>query len=266
MGLADALIYFLGSLAVAQYSQALYTDQIAPDPTLNRSLRSLRRVLRGQWLAWTNMGLAAVPGGPVEGLVEWYTAEQNGAVAGAYTALRDAMVSDLAYKGDYGPRETAAPRHLLELVDQYRIRRSKAEEGTLPPGFDATIANALLLGLHELLHTAAFLTRYPLYAPKQRHLLMGLKPASPMPPIPAPADAEATLLLYPPGELPDYTKRPNLQDERLPLFPLDPLLVYASCRVCGTFRVAALPEVIGGTPRYLGVDPECGHTVEGEKS
>src|SRR5437016_2136278 len=58
--LADAVVYYLGAVAVGQYSQALYRERIAPDPTLNRSLRTLRRVLPGQWLAWVSRGLEAV--------------------------------------------------------------------------------------------------------------------------------------------------------------------------------------------------------------
>ena len=45
--LADTIVYYLGAVAVAQYSQTLYTGQIEADPTLNRSLRALRRVLLG---------------------------------------------------------------------------------------------------------------------------------------------------------------------------------------------------------------------------
>src|ERR687887_228511 len=60
VGLADALAYYLGAVAVAQYSQALYRERIAPDPTLNRSLRNLRRVLPGQWLGWVSRALAAI--------------------------------------------------------------------------------------------------------------------------------------------------------------------------------------------------------------
>ena len=80
-----------------------------------------------------------------------------------------------------------------------------------------------------------------------------------MPPISAPADVPASLLLYPPGEAPDYTKRPNLQSERVPLFPLDPLLAYPECHECNRPRVAALQEVVSGAPTYLGLDPDCGH-------
>jgi hypothetical protein len=66
MRLATTLAYYVGAIAVAQYTQALLTGQIEPDPTLSRSLRSLRRVLLGQWLGWAARGLAAAPGGPVE--------------------------------------------------------------------------------------------------------------------------------------------------------------------------------------------------------
>ncbi len=90
---------------------------------------------------------------------------------------------------------------------------------------------------------------------------MGATATMPMPPMTAPGDAEGSLLLYPPGEAPDYTKRPNLQNERMPLFPLDPLLVYARCDVCDTYRVGALREVVNGVPFYIGLGPECGHKL-----
>src|SRR5687768_6986683 len=61
LGLSDALTYYIGALAVASYTQALFTEQIEADPTLNRSLRSLRRILPGQWLLWAGRGLSAVP-------------------------------------------------------------------------------------------------------------------------------------------------------------------------------------------------------------
>ena len=261
MRLATTLAYYVGAIAVAQYTQALLTGQIEPDPTLSRSLRSLRRVLLGQWLGWAARGLAAAPGGPVEGLARWYGGKQAGDIANAYGGLLGLMREHLAYAGDYGPQETVSPRTLLELVDQYRIRRGKAPTGALPPDFDRRVTDTLLLGLRAMLDGAAFLKEYDLYAPQQRQLLMGPKPTTPMPPIQAPAEAAeaATLLLYSPGEEPDYTKRPDQQKQRQPLFPLDPLLAYLPCPQCNRHRVAALQEVVAGTPRYLGLDPDCEH-------
>ncbi len=262
MSLADVLAYYLGAIGVAQYSQALYTGQIEADPTLNRSLRSLRRLLPGQWLEWAGRGLAATPGGQVAGLDEWYTGKQSGEIAQAYEGLRQLMANHLAYTGEYGPQESVSPRTLLELVDQYRIRRSKTKEESRPPDFDEQVTGVLLPGLRAMVQSAGFLKEYDLYAPQQRQLLMGPKATTPMPPIQTPPDAAATLLLLPPGEAPDYTKRPDLQAERLPLFPLDPLLAYIRCDRCNRHRVAALREVANGTPSYLGLDPDCEHTIE----
>jgi hypothetical protein len=259
--LVDSLTYYLGAVVVGQYSQGLYTGQIEPDATLNRSLRSLRRVLPGQWLGWAARGLEAAPNGPVEGLAGWYSGRQGGDIARSYEELRRAMVEQLGYTGEYSAREEVSPRILLEMIDHYRIRRSKVAAGDLPPDFEAQVGRILMGGLHTLVDSAGWMREYQLYAPQQRQLLMGPKPTVPMPPIPAPADTEATLLLYPLGEAPDYTKRPNLQAERLPLFPLDPLLVYLRCEQCGEYRVAALSEVAGGVPKYVGLDPECGHEM-----
>jgi hypothetical protein len=263
MRLAEAIVYHLGAVAVAQYSQALYTGQIEADPTLNRSLRSLRRLLPGQWLGWTARGLESTPEGPVAGLREWYTAVQGKDAATAYETLRSLMVERLDYLDEHGPREEVSPRALLELVDQYRIKRGKASADALSPPIDREVGEALLAGLHEILESASFLRDYPLYAPQQRQLLMGLRPTTPMPPISAPGDvaAAATILLYPPGEAPDYTKRPNLQKERVPLFPLDPLLIYIRCPECERNVVAALREVVMGEPLYLGLDPRCEHNI-----
>lgn len=263
MRLADALAYYVGAIAVAQYTQALLTGQIEPDPTLSRSLRSLRRVLLGQWLGWAARGLAAAPGGPVEGLARWYADKQGGDIASAYGGLLDLMREHLAYNGDYGPQETVLPRTLLELADQYRIRRSKTPNDSLPPDFDRQVTETLLPGLRAVIDCAAFLKEYDLYAPQQRQLLMGSKPTTPMPPIQAPVESAeaATLLLYSPGEEPDYTKRPDLQKQREPLFPLDPLLTYLPCPQCNRHRIAALQEVVAGMPRYLGLDPDCQHGV-----
>ncbi|MDQ5867317.1 MAG: hypothetical protein M3390_16545 [Chloroflexota bacterium] len=263
MRLADTLAYYVGSMAVAQYTQALLTGQVEPDPTLSRSLRSLRRVLLGQWLGWAARGLAAAPHGPVAGLAGWYADKQSGDVASAYGGLLGLMREHLAYNGDYGPQDTVSPRTLLELVDQYRIRRGKTPAGALPPDFDRKVTDTLLPGLHAAIDGAAFLAEYALYAPQQRQLLMGPKPATPIPPMQAPAEAAeaATLLLYSPGEEPDYTRRPDQQKQREPLLPLDPLLVYTPCPQCDLHRVAALQEVIAGTPHYLGLDPDCKHRL-----
>src|SRR3954466_4172635 len=106
LGLVEAITCYLGAVAVGQYSQALYREQIEADPALNRSLRSLRRVLPGQWLRWASGGLAAVGAGQVAGLSEWYTREQTGRMAEAYTGLRNVMVENLGYAGDYGPRDS----------------------------------------------------------------------------------------------------------------------------------------------------------------
>src|SRR5436190_8461279 len=148
--LADTIVYYLGAVAVAQYSQALYTEQIEADPTLNRSLRSLRRILLGQWLTWAARGLESTPNGPVVGLRDWYNEAQGGEVARAYEALLEVMVEQMEYTGEYGPRERVSPRVLLEMVDQYRIRRSKLSPGTLPDGLERDTAATLLAGLREL--------------------------------------------------------------------------------------------------------------------
>lgn len=261
--LADALTYYLGAVAVGQYSQALYMDQIEADPTLNRSLRSLRRVLPGQWLLWAARGLSATPNGPVAGMSEWYSRLGGGAVAEAYTAVRDVMVAQMEYGGEYGPRAEVSPRLFLELLDQYRVRRGKLPTDAPPPEVMAEVASAALAGLRALLESAPFLAQYQLYAPQQRRLLMGLEATTPMPPMHAPEGAgeAATLLLYPPGELPDYTKRPTLQADRLPIFPLDPLLAYLYCQECDAHQVAGLREVANGAPTYQGLDPQCSHTI-----
>jgi hypothetical protein len=258
--LAEAITCYAGAVAVAQYSQAVYTERIEPDPTLNRSLRSLRRVLPGQWLGWAARGLEAWPGGPVAGLAEWYLTSVGGDIAASYEALRRLMAEHLSYAGDYGPRDAVSPRVLHEMVDQYGIRRAKTPAESLPADFDALVAETILPGLRAAIDTAGFISEYPLYAPQQRQLLMGTSPTTPMPPMTAP-DTEATILVYPPGEPLDYTKRPDLTAERLPLFPLDPLLAYLRCEQCDTYRVAALSEVAGGVPTYRGLDPDCRHLL-----
>ncbi len=261
MRLAEAIIYYVGAMAVGQYSQALFTQGIAADPTLSRSLRSLRRVLPGQWLGWASRGLSVVPDGQVVGLDRWYSGEKGEELASAYEALRSAMVEHLAYTGEYGPRSAVSPRLLLELIDQFCIRRGKMPDDALPPDLQTEVSAALFSGLRGMLLNAGFLSEYPLYAPQQRHFLMGAKATTPMPPISAPTDTTATILLYPPGEMPDYTKRPNLQAERIPLFPLDPLLVYVRCDQCDRYRIAALKEVVVNAPSYVGLDPDCGHVI-----
>jgi hypothetical protein len=263
MRLAEAIIYHLGAVAVAQYSQALYSGQIEADPTLSRSLRSLRRILPGQWLLWAARGFDSTPMGPVAGLREWYIGGQGKEAATAYETLRRVLVEQMDFLDEYGPRENVSPRELLEMVDRYRVRRGRVPAGTHSPVIEEEVGRALLEGLGSMIEDADFLRDYPLYAPQQRQLLMGSKPSSPMPPISAPGDiaATATILLYPPGEAPDYTKRPNLQAERLPLFPLDPLLAYLRCSECDRNVVAALREVVGNEPIYTGLDPRCGHDV-----
>jgi hypothetical protein len=260
--LADAITLYLGAMAVGQYSRATLVGDAEPDPTLNRSLRSLRRVLPGQWLLWSARGLAQTPGGAVERLSEWYEQRGAGPVADAYASLLSTMRGRLGYEGEYGERPEASPRDLLELVDQYRVRLKKVGEEALDEESKARVAGALAGGLRALLE-APFFADYQLYAPGERKLLMGPEPRMPMPPLTVPTGAAelATLLLYPPGEMPDFTKRPRLNEERQPLFPLDPLLVYAHCPMCDEYRVAALREVADGAPLYAGLDPACGHPV-----
>jgi len=261
MRLADAITCYLGAVAVGQYSQALYTGKTEHDPTLARSLRSLRRVLPGQWLLWAGRGSEATPDGSVERLSSWYLGKQDGEITQAYNALQRVMASELGYTGEYGARTEVSPRVLLEMVDQYRIIRGKRLAGQASFGHDDEVAGALLGGLAALVASSEFFIEYELYAPGQRQLLMGVKATMPMPPMTAPADATASLLLYPPGEAPDYTKRPNLQNERAPLFPLDPLLVYERCDECDSYRVGALRGVMDGVPSYAGLDPDCGHNL-----
>jgi hypothetical protein len=263
--LADAITYYLGAVAVAQYMQAVYGGRIKPDPTLNRSLRNLRRVLPGQWLGWISKSLAVTQDAPIPDLNRWYNHKQGGELALAYQTLHRVMVEQLAYMGDYGPQDIVSPRLLLELIDQYRIRRGKALNriGRLPAQLEAEVAGALLAGERALLQGTDLFTDYLMYAPHARQLLMGQEPVTPVPPIVAPADAEASILLYPPGKAHDhdYTGRSDSYFGPAPLFPLDPLLIYARCAQCDRFRVAALQGVEDGAPFYLGLDPECRHTI-----
>jgi len=67
--------------------------------------------------------------------------------------------------------------------------------------------------------------------------------------------AAATILLYPPGEAPDYTKRPNPQAERVPLFPLDPfacLPVLLECIASGAAVAACVKRLNGPHPIHRG--------------
>jgi hypothetical protein len=173
------------------------------------------------------------------------------------------MRDDLGYVGDFGDLDVAALRDLLELLDHYRIRLKKVGESSLSQQGAAHITEAVISGVRAALRSAPFLAAYQLYAPGERKLLMGLEPVTPMPPMPTTLDFGdvATLLLYPPGEPPDYTKRPKLEEERRPLFPLDPLLTYLPCATCDAYRVSALREVQPPTLRYLGLDPDCGHEI-----
>jgi hypothetical protein len=175
------------------------------------------------------------------------------------------MREKLSYAGDYGDREEASPRDLLELIDQFRIRLGKVGESALSAEGASALSGALVSGLRAAIESAPFLTTYQLYAPVERKLLMGLEPTTPMPPISSPPFGELlTLLLYPPGEPPDYTKRPRLDQERMPLFPLDPLQSYLWCTTCDTQRVFALREAQPPTFTYVGLDPDCGHVLQGQ--
>lgn len=263
LALANGLICYLGALSVPQYTQALLTGSIPENPTLNRSLRALRRVLPGQWLAWIALSLEAVPDGPISGMASWYLHNHDIRVTSSYEDLRRIMELHLAYTGEYGSRQFVPPRTILEMVDQYRIRRGKMPPEVLISDLDVQVADALLPGLQAIIDAASFLAEYSLYAPEPRQLLMGPKPTTPMPPMTVPPDliGAATLLLFAPGAVPDYTKRPTFEDSRQPIFPLDPLLVYIQCGECDRYRIAALSEVINGTPTYRGLDPQCGHGI-----
>lgn len=259
--LADVVACYVGALAVGQYTQVFYSGEIEADPTLNRSLRALRRVLTGQWLLWAARGLAAAPSGPVEGLAKWYSRAESGLLAEAYAAVRAVMVEQLGYTGEFGPAEEVSPRLFLELLDQYRVRLGKSSPEALSPGERGRLGQAILSGLRDLLQSGTAMREYRLYAPQQRKLLMGLEERTPMPPLSVPEDAAeaATLLLYPPGSLPDYTKRPGAQAYTLPLFPLDPLLAYLYCQECDAYQVAALRGISGELPTYQGLS--CKHTI-----
>ena len=82
--LADGLLYYLGALAIGQYSQAVVLEQINADPALNRSLKEPATHFAGQWLGWTAKGLEATPNGVVKGLSEWYLHESMPELVMAY--------------------------------------------------------------------------------------------------------------------------------------------------------------------------------------
>ena len=248
--LAEVLAEYLGAVAVSAYEQ-FQAEGGAPDPTLNRSLRNLRRPTFGQWLGWVRGALAAVPPAAalIPGLAPAYDSPDTGMLLVGYESLRQLMVVQLGYTGEYGAREAATPRLLLELINQYQLRRANHP---LPPdsGFEEmAVVTVLAPGLRAALGYLAPLAAYP---------LLGL--------VRTPAGAVAVLRLQglDIGESsveldPDATPPGTLllaTPEELPALVLDPWLIYAQCPTCGQVQVAAFRGRQDDEWRYHGLDCE----------
>jgi hypothetical protein len=249
---AETLAYYLGAVAIAAYEQ-YQAEGGTPDPALNRSLRNLRRPTFGQWLGWVRSALAAVPAEDslLPGLAAAYDAPDTGMLLLGYEGLRAMMVVQLGYSGEYGAREAATPRLLLELINQYQLRRANHP---LPPdsGFDEMGAVSVMApGLRAALGRLSLLAAYPLLGLVRTPAgtvevlrLQGLSPARSSVELDPEAAAPGTLLLANPDEL--------------PMLVLDPWLIYAECPECGQVQVAAFQRREGELLHYRGL--ECEHT------
>jgi hypothetical protein len=248
---AETLAYYLGAVALSAYEQ-YQAEGGTSDPALNRSLRSLRRPTFGQWLGWVRTALGAVPAGEslLPGLAAAYEAQDDGMLLLGYEGLRQMMVVQLGYTGEYGVRADASPRLLLELINQYQLRRANHP---LPAdsGFDEMGAVSVMApGLRAALGRLALLAAYPLLGLVRTPAgtvevlrLQGLSPAPSAVELDPEAAAPGTLLLANPDEL--------------PMLVLDPWLIYAECPECGQVQVAAFQRREGETLHYRGL--ECEH-------
>jgi hypothetical protein len=251
--LAETLTNLLGGIAIAAYTQRGATA----DPTLNRSLRSLRRPTWGQWLGWVRGALAALPPdeAPVPGLAAAYEATDTNLLLLGYEGLRGQMVVYLGYTGDYGHQEAASTRLLLGLINQYQLRLA-----THPPAPDSGwdpmgIVTVLAPGLRAALGRLSLLADYPLLglvrdADEQVQVLRlsGFSATESSVELEPDVEPPGTLLLADPDEL--------------PLLVLDPWLVFARCPECDDVQVAAFAGQEGAQVRYRGLD--CGHSWEVE--
>ena len=249
LALAETLTCLLGGIAVAAYTQRGATA----DPTLNRSLRNVRRLTWGQWLGWVRGALAAVSGdtAPIPGLAAAYEATDTNLLLLGYEGLRGQMVVYLGYTGDYGHEEAASTRLLLELINQYQLRLT-----THPPppdsGWDPMgIVTVLAPGLRAALRRFPMLADYPLLGlvrdadgQVQVLRLTGFSATESSVEMEPEVEPPGTLLLADPDEL--------------PMLVLDPWLVFARCSECANVQVAAFAGQAGAHPRYQGLD--CGHT------
>ena len=246
--LAETLAAVLGGIAIAAYQGR----ETPPDPALNRSLRNLRHVTLGVWLGWVRGALVAVPPAeaPIPGLAAAYEAADPDMLLIGYEGLRGQMVVYLGGAGDYGPREAASPRLLLELINQYQLRLAKH-----PPAPDSSwdpmgIVTVLAPGLRAALGRLAVLADYPLLGlvrdaggQVQVLRLMGFSAEESSVELDPEAAPPGTLLLADPDEL--------------PMLVLDPWLIFARCPACGNTQVAALAGQRDATTDYFGLD--CGH-------
>jgi hypothetical protein len=246
---AEWMTCYLAAVAISAYEQHV-AEGGAPDPALNRSLRSLRRVTFGQWLGWARSALAAVPkeAALVPGLRAAYEDTETGMMLMGYEGLRGLMVVQLGYTGEYGHREAVSPRLLLELINQYQLRLA-----THPPppeaGFEEMAAVSVLgPGVRAVYSRMALLAPYPLLAlvrtPQgvEALRLQGLGASASSVELEPGAEPPGSLLLATP--------------EEMPALVLDPWLIYAECRQCGTAQVAAFAGQEAGARRYRGLDCE----------
>jgi hypothetical protein len=247
---AETLADYVAAVAISAYEQ-YQAEGGAPDPTLNRSLRNLRRPTFGQWLGWAATALHAVPDDHalIPGLQAAYEAPDTGMGLLGYEGLRGLLVVYLGYTGDYGQREVATPRLLLELINQYQLRLANH-----PPapdsGYDEMAAVTVLApGLRAALGHLSLLAAYPLLGlvrttagPVEVLHLQGLGIGESSVEIDPDAPPPGTLLLANPDEL--------------PMLVLDPWLIYTQCPECGQVQVAAFRGRQGDHLQYYGFDCE----------
>lgn len=168
-----------------------------------------------------------------------------------YEGLRGQMVVYLGYDGEYGPRQAASPRHLLELINQYQLRMAKhppaPDSGYDPMG----IVTVLAPGLRAVLGRLHALAGYPLLG-----LVRDAGGGVTVLRLSGVSATDSEIELEPDAPVPGTLLLADAAEQ--PLLILDPWLIFAQCSECGTLEVAALAGQQGRETRYIGLD--CGHS------
>lgn len=258
MDLYEVMVKYPATLVMSQY-----TNEGAPDATINEQLQAIERPSLGNWVGWLRdiINFYGRQKKPliVSELSTFYNEKfrEGSALLKGYNGLKDIVFRQMN-RGDNKQVQTVTPREFFDLMLQYR--NGQAHGAKLTAYDRETVVESLSPAMEELLDHMAFLTRYrlvsigdvkraPTRVRRYEHFvtdLTGNYPSSPRDPYDRDND----------NVLPGQVYISAADQEYDPILCLHPFLIYRLCPRCRTEQTFVLNEGKEKNLSYLSY--QCG--------